>query len=97
MQQQADGYVLTLHVQPNAKCTQWVGLHDNALKLRLKAPPIEGKANQALCAFLAEVFAVSRQSVVLLSGETSRHKKVHIKNATYLPLSMIKILQGVSE
>jgi uncharacterized protein (TIGR00251 family) len=47
-----------------------VGLHGAALKLRLHAPPVDGKANQALCLFLAETFAVKRQSVVLLSGET---------------------------
>ena len=97
VQQQAEGYLLTLHIQPNAKRTEWVGLHGDALKLRLKAPPVEGKANQALCAFLAEIFAVNRHFVVLLSGESSRHKKIHIKNATHLPSSIIKILQGVSE
>lgn len=93
--QQADGYVLTLHIQPNAKKTEISGVHGDALKVRLQAPPIDGKANEALCAFLAEIFAVKRQSVVLLSGETSRHKRILIKQVTTLPLSMIKILQGV--
>ena len=97
VQQQAGGYLLTLHIQPNAKRTEWVGLHGDALKLRLKAPPVEGKANQALGVFLAEIFAVNRHFVVLLSGESNLHKKIHIKNATHLPSSIIKILQGVSE
>ena len=97
IQQYEQGYILTLHTQPNAKRTEWVGLHGDALKLRLKAPPVDGKANQALCTYLAEIFAVKRHSVVLLSGETSRHKRIHIKNTTHLPLSIINILQGVPE
>jgi uncharacterized protein len=97
VQQQEQGYLLTLHIQPNAKRTEWVGLHGDALKLRLKAPPVDGKANEALCTYLAEIFAVKRHSVVLLSGESSRHKRVQIKNATHLPHSIIKILQGVPE
>ena len=97
LEQQAQDYVLTLHIQPNAKSTEWAGLYGDALKLRLKATPVDGKANDALCAFLAEIFAVKRQDVVLLSGQSSRHKRVHIKNTTYLPVSILKILQGVTE
>ena len=97
MIQHKDGYVLTLHIQPNAKKTEIIGIHGDALKVRLQAPPIDGKANEALCTFLAEIFAVKRQSVVLLSGETSRRKRILIKQATTLPLSMIKILQGVHQ
>jgi hypothetical protein len=93
--QQKEGYVLTLYIQPNAKKTEISGVHGDALKVRLQAPPIDGKANEALCAFLAEIFAVKRQSVVLLSGETSRRKRILIKHVTTLPLSMIKILQEV--
>lgn len=97
VQQQGADYILSLQIQPNAKKNEWVGLHGDALKLRLHAPPVDGKANEALCAFLAEIFAVKRQSVVLLSGQTSRYKRVQIKNTTYLPSAIIKILQGVSE
>lgn len=97
MIQKEEGYVLTLHIQPNAKKTEIIGIHGDALKVRLQAPPIDGKANEALCTFLAEIFAVKRQSVVLLSGETSRRKRILIKQATTLPLSMIKILQGVHQ
>ncbi|MCP5173921.1 MAG: YggU family protein [Moraxellaceae bacterium] len=95
VQQTAEGYVLNLHIQPNAKSTEWTGLYGDALKLRLQAPPVDGKANEALCAFLAEIFAVKRHSVVLLSGQSSRHKRILIKQVTALPLPIIKILQGV--
>ncbi len=91
VQQQGTDYILLLHIQPNAKRTEWVGLHAEALKLRLHAPPVDGKANEALCLFLAETFAVQRQSVVLLGGQTSRLKRILIKEATHLPLAIKKI------
>lgn len=97
IQQQGTDYILLLQIQPNAKRTEWVGLHGAALKLRLHAPPVDGKANEALCLFLAETFAVQRQSVVLLGGQTSRLKRILIKEATHLPLAIKKILQGVPE
>ena len=69
---------LTLHVQPGAKRTEVAGLHGEALKIRLAAPPVEGKANDALIAWLAEVFAVPSRRVRLLRGEKSREKVVEI-------------------
>lgn len=70
---------LTLHVQPGAKKTDLAGEHGGALKLRLAAPPVEGKANAMLLAWLAERFEVPKRDVVLLSGDKSRHKIVEIK------------------
>ena len=81
--QQKDGYVLTLHIQPNAKKSEIIGIHGDALKVRLQAPPVDGKANEALCVFFAEIFAVKRQSVVLLSGESSRQKRILIKKSLF--------------
>jgi len=75
----ADGSVmLTLHIQPGAKKTEIVGLHGEALKIRLAAPPVDGKANSALIAYLAKVCGVSRSDVVLVSGESARAKRVRI-------------------
>ena len=92
---QGHDLVLNLHIQPNATRTEFVGLHGEALKIRLHAPPVDGKANQELCRFLAETFAVKRQSVVLLSGETSRAKRVRIINVMILPPFITHLLQGV--
>lgn len=78
----ADGSVmLTLHIQPGAKKTEIVGLHGEALKIRLAAPPVDGKANAALIAYLAKVCGVSRSDVVLVSGESARAKRVRIISA----------------
>ena len=73
-----DGVVLTLHIQPGAKTSEVVGLHGEALKIRLAAPPVDGKANAALLAFLAAKVSVGRTAVQLLSGESSRAKRVRI-------------------
>ena len=70
--------VLALHVQPGAKRTEVAGIHGAALKIRLAAPPVDGKANAALLAFLADAFGVPRSSVTLVRGGSSRRKTVRI-------------------
>lgn len=95
IQQQGQDLVLNLHIQPNAARTELVGLHGDAIKIRLHAPPVDGQANKELCRFLAEIFAVKLQAVVLLSGETSRAKRVQISNVMILPPLITHLLQGV--
>ncbi len=73
-----DGVVLTLHIQPGAKRTECAGLHGEALKIRLAAPPVDGKANEALVAFLAKALGVPKSRVELVSGEASRAKRVRV-------------------
>ena len=76
----ADGsLVVSLHIQPGAKKTEVAGLHGEALKIRLAAPPVDGKANAALVAFLAKTCGVPRSAVALVSGETSRSKRVRLQ------------------
>lgn len=72
----ADGVGLTLHVQPGAARTAVAGEHGDALKIRLAAPPIDGRANDCLMAFLAERLGVPRSALALRSGQTSRRKVV---------------------
>lgn len=73
-----DGVTLRLHIQPGAKKTEVAGLHGDALKVRLAAPPVDGKANACLIEFLAERLNVAKSDVRLLSGETSRAKRLRI-------------------
>ncbi len=70
--------VLTLHIQPGAKKTEVAGLHGEALKLRLAAPPVDGKANECLLAFLAAQLGVAKSRVELVSGASARAKRVRI-------------------
>lgn len=70
--------VIAVHAQPGAKRTEVAGEHGDALKIRLAAPAIEGRANAELRRFLADQFGVALQSVRLLQGETGRRKLVSI-------------------
>lgn len=72
---------LTLHVQPGAKQTETAGLHGDALKIRLNAPPVDGKANAQLIAFVADRLGVAKSAVVIKSGETSRRKVLEVSTA----------------
>ena len=70
--------MLDLSVVPGAKRTEVVGLHDGVLRLRLAAPPVEGKANDALLAWLAGELGCTRRKIQLVRGESSRRKQVAI-------------------
>ncbi|MEK6708058.1 MAG: DUF167 domain-containing protein [Pseudomonadota bacterium] len=76
---------LTLHIQPGAKRTEAAGLHGDALKIRLAAPPVEGKANAALLQFLAGIFNVPLRQVTLKQGIKSRRKVVEIQQSLVGP------------
>lgn len=82
---QGDVLTLTLHIQPGAKRTNIAGLHGEALKIRLAAPPIEGRANEALLKFIAESFGVPLRQVELKQGGQSRHKVVAITGSQIEP------------
>jgi uncharacterized protein (TIGR00251 family) len=81
-----DDVIVSLHIQPGAKKTAVVGPHGDALKIRLAAPPVDGKANAALLAFIAEKVGAGRTggklAVELISGQTSRAKRVCIHETT---------------
>jgi len=81
--------VLMLHVQPGAKRTEVAGIHGEGvttrLKIRLAAPPVEGKANAELLRFLASAFGVPQRAVLLLRGESSRQKSVRITRPALRP------------
>jgi len=70
------GVLLHVHLQPRAARNRVVGLHGEALKITLTAPPVANAANSALLAFLAGLLEVPRTAVSLVSGEKSREKRV---------------------
>lgn len=71
-----------VRVQPRASRSEIVGLHGDALKVRLAAPPVEGAANVALVELLADVLGVARRSVRIVSGATARAKIVEVDGAS---------------
>lgn len=76
--QSQGGCTFRVHVVPRSRRDTVAGLYGDALKVRLQAPPTEGRANQALRAFLAERLGVPKQAVEILSGHTSRQKVVRV-------------------
>jgi hypothetical protein len=93
LRQAADGSVtLSLHIQPGASRTEAAGLHGEALKLRLAAPPVDGKANSCLIAFLADLLDLPKSGVELISGASSRQKRVRIGGLSAGGLDKLKAL-----
>ena len=86
--------ILECHLQPKASRDEFAGLHGDRLKIRLTAPPVDGKANAHLLAFLASVFAVSKSQVSLESGQQSRQKRVRIKQPQFLPGQLLLTTQS---
>ena len=76
--------MLDCHLQPGASRIGFAGLHGDRLKIRISAPPVNGKANSMLLAFLAKAFGVSKQQVMLVSGQTGRQKRVAISSPRLL-------------
>ena len=77
---------MAVRAQPGAKKTAITGVYGEGpaaqLKIAVHAPPLEGRANQALIAFLAETFAVPKNAVELVSGELSRSKVIMLRGVT---------------
>jgi uncharacterized protein (TIGR00251 family) len=74
------GIILKLHVSPNAAKTHISGMHGDSLKLRLKAPPVDGKANKELIKFLNTSLKSKKVKCEIVSGQTSRDKHVLLKD-----------------
>ena len=74
----AKGVTFAIKVQPRARKNAITGTVGDALKLALTAPPVEGKANQAVIEFFADFFEIPRSSVSIASGETSRNKVIRV-------------------
>ena len=82
LQTQSDGsLLLSLYVQPKSGRDAIVGLHGDALKLRLSAPPVDGRANKALIAFWAKSLKIPKSAVTIKSGRQSRMKKILLTGA----------------
>lgn len=72
------GWFVNVHAQPGARKSEVVGLHGGSIKIRVASPPVNGRANEALIAFVAKALGLPNISVSLARGETSRRKTLHI-------------------
>jgi len=73
-----DGVIFKVRVQPGASKNKIVGVQGDALKIKINAPAVKGKANRALIDFLAEKLAVKKSQIEIISGHTSRIKKIKV-------------------
>lgn len=81
-QEQPDGLLLRVVVQPRASRSEFCGIQGDELKLRLTAPPVDGAANACCQEFLAKLFRVPKSAVRIEAGESSRHKRIKVLGAT---------------
>ncbi len=82
---EGDDLILRIQVQPRARRDEVAGLHGDRLKVRLAAPPVDGRANAALLTLFAEFFGVPKKRVILLAGESGRSKRVRIVKPGRIP------------
>ena len=89
----ADGCTLSVRVHPGARKNSVTGVHADAVKIALTAPPVDGKANEALSAFLADALRLPRARVALVAGATSRAKMVRItgKSAAEVAAALLPV------
>jgi len=83
---EADTLLLSLRVQPRAKRDEFIAPHGDHFKVRITAPPVEGKANAHLLRFLARAFGVNRSQISLQTGQANRNKVVRIRTPSKFPL-----------
>jgi hypothetical protein len=86
--------LLEVRVQPRASRSEIAGLHGGRLRIRLQAPPVDGKANAALIEFLAAAFGVPRARVIIEHGLASRDKRVRIRDAPVATPGIAALLGG---
>jgi uncharacterized protein len=85
--ERADAVRVRLYLQPRAARTEVAGLHGDAIKLRVAAPPVDGAANSEVIRFLSKLLAVSASSVQVVSGHAGRRKTVEITGVTTAAVS----------
>lgn len=81
--------LLYLQIQPRASQDEFIAPHGDHYKVRITAPPVDGKGNAHLLRFLAKSFGVNRSSVSLVSGANSRNKRVRIQDPKKMPLPIL--------
>lgn len=97
IQERKDGISFTVHVLPRSSKCALAGIQDGAIKLKLTAPPVDGRANEECIEFLAELLGVKKGQLGIISGQKSRNKIVRIEGLTKdtLEADLSVLLQAV--
>ena len=86
------GVRIAVQIAPNAKKTEVIGVLADALKLKLQAQPIEGKANAALIKYLAAALSVPRSAVTITHGLTNKRKLIEVRSAVLTVEDVVRLL-----
>jgi hypothetical protein len=81
LKQTEEGVLLDVYVQPKASKNEPAGIHEDALKVRLTAPPVEGKANKECVRFVAKILGLPKSRVSIVQGEKSRRKTLLLQGS----------------
>lgn len=81
---------LFVRVQPKASRDEWSEVQEARVRIRITAPPVDGKANQHLVKFIAKTFGVAKSNVTIINGETGRNKHLLIESPAILPEGIYK-------
>ena len=84
------GVTIKVRVQPRASRTEIIGEHAGAIKMRVAAPPVDGKANEECRRYLAKLLKVGATSVEIISGDSSRDKVIRVAN-----ISALRVLEAL--
>ncbi|EDR26129.1 hypothetical protein, conserved [Entamoeba dispar SAW760] len=82
VRQYKSNVIIEIEIKPNAKTSELQGVEDGILKVAIDAPPIDGKANTEVIAFMASTFGIKKSNVSLIKGQTSHHKTLQFENWT---------------
>ena len=93
LEEKENNLILNLRIIPRASKNEVQGLLGDALKIRIQAPPVEGKANQFLIKFLSKHWKIPRRNIELLSGETGRNKRIKLIDP---PQELRQTLQAIT-
>ena len=91
---EASGVTISVRIQPRASKNSITRMEDGSFKIRLTAPPVDGAANEALVALLAEALQVSRSAVEIISGHTARDKRISLAGMSLDEINRLLIAGG---
>lgn len=88
IQNKNNGVTLTLTIQANAHKSEIVGLYNDTLKIKIKAPPVDGKANKEIISFLSETLNIAQKNIEILKGDKNKNKIVLLMGETLQSLTL---------
>ena len=88
-QWQGEDLILHCHFQPKSSADEIVGLHNERLKIRTTAPPVDGKANEHIIKWFSKLFKVPKKQIEIVRGDLGRDKTIRIKSPQFVPESCL--------